>query len=60
MAVKMQGDWADPKVITYPSSSVGSNLLKMMEKTVKSPFQLIDLAPTKEAEDKETEPNEPE
>jgi hypothetical protein len=59
VAVKLEGDFADPTYKTYPSSSVGSNLLGMMKRTAKLPFEVIDVEPTGGAENIPFEPHEP-
>jgi len=42
VAVKMDGDLANPKVQTLPASAVGSGLVGMMKRTLKLPFEVID------------------
>jgi hypothetical protein len=42
VAVKMEGDLANPKVQTLPASAVGSGLVGMMKRTLKLPFEVID------------------
>jgi hypothetical protein len=59
VAVKLEGDFEDPQYKTYPSSSVGSNLLGMMKRTAEFPFELIDVEPTGGAENIPMEPHEP-
>ena len=59
VAVKVEGDFADPQYKKHPTTAVGSNLLKMMEKTAKAPFEVIDVEPTGEALDIPMEPHEP-
>ena len=59
VAIKVEGDFADPKYRKYPSTAVGSNLLEMMKKTADAPFKVIDVEPTGGAENIPIEPNEP-
>jgi hypothetical protein len=59
VAVRVEGDLADPKVKTVPASSVGSGLVGMMKRTAKLPFEVIDVEPTGEALDIPMEPHEP-
>ncbi len=57
--VKVTGDLADPKVSPMSASAVGSSLLDVMKRTVKLPFELMEVKPTGGAEDIPYLPNEP-
>jgi hypothetical protein len=57
--VKVSGDLADPKVSPMSASAVGSSLFDVMKRTVKLPFELMELEPTGGAENIPMEPQEP-
>ena len=59
VAIKLEGDFADPQYKKHPTTAVGSNLLEMMKKTADAPFKVIDVEPTGGAENIPIEPNEP-
>jgi hypothetical protein len=56
--VKVSGDLADPKVSPMSASAVGSSLMDVMKRTVKLPFELIDVESSEGAEEIPIEPEE--
>jgi hypothetical protein len=57
--VKVSGDLADPKVSPMSASAVGSSLVDVMKRTVKLPFEVLEVEPVGGAENIPIEPNEP-
>ncbi|MGD8228816.1 MAG: AsmA-like C-terminal domain-containing protein, partial [Desulfobacteraceae bacterium] len=57
--VKVTGDLADPKVSPMSASAVGSSLLDVVKRTVKLPFEVMEVEPVGGAENIPYEPNEP-